>query len=236
MTARVIFLIVVSTYFSSCLIGDTKCCEFVGSYPISKGLYIEKYRTFCAGVWGELIDCYLTDSTTFRKKIGSHDEHESFDAKLIGDKIEAYNFQSTLIYDTIDTKTITKADLWKQHNTDTNCLKTTPVFGKNTIQCDNDFYPASSYKNDDGYFMTEVQYKCGSEYSNAVFLTDSLNFSVFLGVYKPGSFENNYRVKKITEDSFNFYNITDKWKVDTVKIKKYLFADLKNGKLIKVCK
>ena len=236
MTARIIFLITAVLYFSSCLIGDTKCCDYIGTYSISKGLYIEKYRTFCAGVWGEVIDCYITDSTDFRQKIGSHDEHESFDAKLNGGKIVAYNFQSTLIYDTIDTKTISKTELWKYHNTDTNCLKTLPVFGKNTIKCDTDFYPASSYKNHDGYFMTEVQYKCGNDFSNAVFFTDSLNFCVFIGVYKPGSFENNFRVKKYRDDSYNFYNITDKWKADTIKVRSYLLTDLKKGKLIKVCR
>jgi hypothetical protein len=235
MTLRIIFSIALAFYLSGCLFGDTKCCEYIGSYPISKGIYLEKYRTFCAGVWGEVISCYLTDSTNFRQKIGSYDEHESFDAKLNGDKIEAYNFQSTLISDTIDTKTIVKADLWNYHNSDTNCIKTSPVFGKNSIKCDNDFYPMSSYKNDDGYFMTEVQYKCGNEFSNAVFFTDSLNFCVFLGVYNPGSFENNYRVKKYSEDSFKFYNITDKWKVDTVKVENYLLTDLKKGRLINVC-
>jgi hypothetical protein len=234
MRSRIIIFIVVTFWFSSCL--DTKCCEYVTSYPIAKGLYLEKYRTFCAGVWGELIDCYLTDSISFRQKIGSHDEHEGFIAKIDGEKIEAYNFQSTLIHDTIETKLVTKADLLKYHNTDTNCLKTSPVFGKNTIECDDDFYPASFYKNDDSFFMAQVQYKCGSDIKNAVFYTDSINFCVLIGIYKPGSLENNYSVKKDGSDIFNFYNVTDRWKTDTVKIKAYSLTDLKKGKLIKVCK
>jgi hypothetical protein len=235
MISRIIIFIVITFYFSSCLL-DTKCCDFVASYPIAKGLYIEKYRTFCAGVWGEVTDCYLTDSISFRQKIGSHDEHEVFNAKLNGDKIEAYNFQSISIYDTIETKTITKADLWNYHNTDSNCLKTPPIFGKNTIACDDDFFPASSYKNDDGFFMTEIQYKCGSDFKNAVFYTDSINFCVLIGIYRPESLENNYSVKKEGNEIFNFYNVTDKWKTDTVKIKTYSLTDLKKGRLIKVCK
>jgi hypothetical protein len=178
----------------------------------------------------------LTDSTTFRQKIGSYDEHESFVAKLNGEKIEAYNFKSSLIADTIQKRTITKADLWKSHHNDTTCLKTTPIFGTNTIKCDNDFYPASSYKNDEGYYMSQVQYKCGNDYSNAVFYTDSLNFCVFIGVYIPGSFENNYSAKRNTNDSYDFYNVTDIRKVDTVKVETYSLTDLKKGKLIKVCK
>jgi hypothetical protein len=213
---------------------DTKCCDHVDSYSISKGIYVERYRTFCAGVFGELTQCYITDSATFRQNIGSYDEHESFYAKLDGDKIEAYNFQSFLISDTIDKKTISKEELWKYHHNDKNCLSTSPIFGKNAIKCGNDFYPASSYKTDDGYFMTQVQYKCGSDYSNAVFYTDSSNFCVFIGVYIPGSFENNYSVRQ-NNGSFDFYNVTDKRKVDTVKVQTYLLSDLKKGKLINVC-
>ena len=236
MTFKLIIFIIVVLSFSSCLVGDTKCCDHVGTSSISNGLYLERYRTFCAGVFGELTECYLTDSTSFRQKIGSYDEHESFVTKLNGDKIEAYNFQSSIIADTIQKRTITKADLLKSHHNDTNCLKTTPIFGKNTIKCDNDFYPASSYKNDDGYFMAQVQYKCGNDYSNAVFYTDSLKFCVFIGVYIPGSFENNYNVKRNKNDSYDFYNVSDIRKVDTVKVETYLLTDLKKGKLIKVCK
>ena len=236
MTLKLIIFIVVVFSFSGCLVGDTKCCDHVSTASISKELYLERYRTFCAGVFGELTECYLTDSTTFRQKIGSYDEHESFFAKLNGDKIEAYNFQSSLIADTIEKRTITKADLWKCHHNDTTCLRTIPIFGKNTIKCDNEFYPASSYKNDDGYFIAQVQYKCGNDYSNAVFYTDSLNFSLFIGVYIPGSFENNYSVKRNNNGSYDFYNVTDIRKVDTVKVETYLLTDLKKGKLIKVCK
>ena len=230
-----IFIIVIST-FSSCLVSNTKCCDHVGSSLISTGLYLERYRTFCAGVFGELTECYLTDSTSFRQKIGSYDEHERFFVKLNGDKIEAYNVQLSLLADTIEKRTITKADLWKCHHNDTTCLRTMPIFGKNTIKCDDDFYPASSFKDDDGYFMSEVQYKCGNDYSNAVFYTDSLNFCVFIGIYIPGSFENNYSVKQNKNGGYDFYNATEINKVDTVKIEIYSMNELKKGNLIKVCK
>lgn len=236
MTLKLIIFIVIVFSFSSCLVGDTNCCDYVGSSSVSNGLYLERYRTFCAGVFGELTECYLTDSISFRQKIGSYDEHESFFAKLNGEKIKAYNFQSSLIADTIAKRTITKADLWKCHHSDTTCIRTIPIFGKNTIKCDNNFYPASSYKNDDDYFMSEVQYKCGNDYSNAVFYTDSINFCVFIGVYIPGSFENNYSVKHNKNDSYDFYKVTYIRKVDTVRAKTYLLTDLKKGKLIKACK
>jgi hypothetical protein len=235
MTKSILLLLSLSFIFSGCLTMDTKCCDHVSTDSISKGLYVERYRTFCAGVFGETTDCYITDSATFRQRIGFYDEHEIFHTKLDGGKIEAYNFKSSLISDTIEKKTISKEELWKYRHTDTNCLSTSPVFGKNTIKCDSDFYPASSYKTDDGYFMTQVQYKCGNDYSNAVFFTDSSNFCIFIGVYIPGSFENNYSVRR-NNNSFDFYNITEKRKIDTVKVQTYMLSDLKKGKLIKVCK
>jgi hypothetical protein len=236
MIVRITFLIATILYFSSCMLGVSNSCNFIRSYSISKGLYIEECKTLNMGVWGEVFDCYLTDSINFRQKIGTHDEHENFDAKLNADKIEVYNLQPILTNDTIETRTITKADLWKYHNTSTNCLKTLPIFGKNTIQCDDNFYPTSSTTNDDGNFMTEIQYKCGANDLNAVFYTDSLNFCVFLGIHIPGKFECNYKVKKNNNDSFTFYNIIDKWKVASVKTKTFLLTDLKKGKLNKVCK
>lgn len=234
MTIRILFLLALYLFFSGCLTMDTKCCDHVGTYAISKGLYVERYRTFCAGVFGELTECFITDSATFRQKIGSYDEHESFQAKLNGDKIEAYNFRSSLISDTIDKKTIFKEDLWKFHHSVTNCLATAPLFGTNTIKCDNHF-PASSYKTGDGYYISKAQFQCGNDYSDAVFYTDSSRFCIFIGIYTPGSFENNYSVRW-NNDSFDFYNVTDKTKVDTVKVQMYLLSDLKKGRLISVCK
>jgi hypothetical protein len=234
MILRLLLLATFVFSLSSCLVGDTKCCDHVSTDTISKGLYIERYRTFCAGVFGELTECYITDSTTFRQKIGSYDEHDFFRARLNSGKIEAYNLQSGLISDTIEKKIITKTDLLTYHHTDKNLISTSPVFGGNTIKCDSDFYPASSYKTDNGYYMTQVQYKCGNDYSNAVFYTDSSKFCVFIGVYVPGSFENNYSVRQ-DGDNFNFYNITDRRKTDTVKVQTYLLTDLRRGKLITVC-
>jgi hypothetical protein len=215
---------------------DTKCCDHLDTYAISRGLYVERYRTFCAGVFGELTDCYLTDSTSFRQRIGSYDEHERFSAKLNRNNVEAYNFELALIPDTIDKKSISKEQLWQFHHSDTSLLTTSPLFGRNTIECDDNFYPASSYKTDDGYFMKQVQYKCGNEFLNAVFYTDTQNFCVFIGVYNPGSFENNYSVKRNSAGDFDFYNITERQRVDTVKTEVYRLSELKKGKLISVCK
>lgn len=215
--------------------GDTKCCDNVGTSSISKGLYLERYRTFCAGVFGELTECYITDSATYRQKIGSYDEHEFFFAKLDGDKIVAYNVEASRYPDTTEIKSISKNELLQKHQTDKDCLWTIPIFGTNSIKCDSIIIPAGSYKTEDGYYISQVQHQCGNDILNAVYYTDSLKFSVFIGVYSPGSLTNNYKVKLDSTGTCNFYSIEDKNKVDTVKTQTYLLTDLNRGKLIKVC-
>jgi len=215
-------------------VGDTECCEHVFTEKISEGLYVEHFRTFCAGVFGEVTQCYITDSVNFRQNIGSYDEHEKFRATLDGDKVEAYNLRIEFISDTVEKRTIGRADLLKYHHNDKNILLLQPFFGKNTIKCDSNFYLESSYKTKDGNYMAEVQYKCGDDYSNAVFYTDSLKFCVFIGIWGPGSLKNNFSVRKEGEN-FEFYNIAHGSKTDTVKVQRYLLADLKKGEFKPVC-
>jgi hypothetical protein len=236
MILRIIVFIVITFCFSSCLLGDTKCCDQVGTSSISNGLYLERYRTFCAGVFGEVTECYITDSSTFRQKIGSYDEHEFFHAKIDRDNIVGYNIQSSRYSDTTEQKSMSKIVLFQKQQTDKNCLSAIPVFGTNSIKCDSLITPASSYKTEDGYYISQMQHRCGKDFLNAVYYTDSLKFSIFIGVYSPGSLTNNYSVKLDSTGTFNFYRIEFKNKADTVKTETYLLADLKKGKLTKVCK
>ena len=222
--------------FTSCLNIDTKCCEHVGTSTISKGLFVEKYKTFCAGVFGDLTECFITDSLTFRQKIGSYDEHERFFAVLDKDKIIAYNFQVLTYSDTTEKKSLSRNEIFKMHQVDENCLTNIPLFGKNLIKCDDNTNPMSSYKNEDGYYISDIQHHCDSSYLDAIYYIDTAKFSVFVGVNEPGSFENNYSVKLDNNSTFNFYNITFKQKIDTTKTETFLLTDLKEGKLVKVCK
>ena len=236
MKSRIIFFIAITFCFSSCLVGDTKCCEHLGTSAISNGLYLERYKTFCAGVFGEVTECYITDSSTFRQKIGSYDEHESYQANLVEDKIITYNIESSSYPDTTEIKSISKNEIFQKQQTDKNCLSTIPVFGTNSIKCDSQIIDAGSYKTEDGYYISQVQHHSGNNFLNAVYYTDSLKFSVFIGVHNPGSLTNNYSVKLDSMGTYNFYNIEYKNKADTVKRQTYSLTVLKKGKLSKVCK
>jgi hypothetical protein len=221
-------------FFYSCINSST--CEFIGSSQISKSLFLERYKTFDAGVWGERIDCFITDSINFRKNVGFYDEHEFLFARLVNSNIEVYNVQSLPISDTLETKAFSKMDLYKSKYSNSSCLNAIPVFGINNITCDNNYHEASSYKKDNGHFMTEIQYKCGSKYLNALYYTDSSKFRVFVGVYDWSNLTNIYSVNLGKDSIFYFYNVKEKHKTDTVKHVTYALADLKKGPFIKGCK
>lgn len=221
---------------TGCLLGDTNCCDKICTNEIAKGIYLEKYRTFCAGVFGEVIECYVTDTISFRYKIGSYDEHKSFHVYFDEGKVIAYTLESNSKCDTIEKRIISKAQLWQYHHSDKTCIQTKPIFGANTLKCDSDYYPMSSYKTNDGNTITQVQYRCGNDYKNAVFYNDSLHFCVLIGLYIPGSRENNYKVKKMDAERYAFYNITDIQMYDTLNVETFLVTDLKDKNLISVCK
>jgi len=228
----------ISIFILTILLTACSCntCKYLSTTEISKGLYLESYQTLNLGVWGEMSECYITDSVSFRTKIGSFDEHGFFTAKLNGETIEAYNLDYNTINDTTETKIINKVELFSYHHSVKQCLKTKPIFGKNTILCDTDFFPTSSYQTEQGIYQIETQFKCGNDYKNAIYFSDSLNFSVFAGVYEPGSRKNNYTIHKLDSIRYVFYNIEDVIKNDTVGHTKFLLADLKKKGLMRVCK
>jgi len=123
MIKRVIVIFFSTLIFSSCFFNDFECCDYVGTREISDGLYLEKYRTFCAGVFGEVIECYITDSLTFRQKVGSYDEHGHLRVELNGEIVEACRTERTYYgeennyefkkHDTIEFKTFPLSELRK---------------------------------------------------------------------------------------------------------------------------
>ena len=219
---------------AGCLSTGTKCCDFKGAYPVNDSFYLEKYQTFCAGVFGDLTTCYLTDSITFRQQIGSYDEHEYLRVSMKSDSLIVYNLQSGRIDDTVETKTLSKAELFSYHQDTAAILTAVPIFGKNSIGCDTDHYPASSYVTDDGYSIDEIQYKCGGTYLNACYYTDFKKFRLLIGIYEPGSLSNNYFVKR-NGDNFSFYNVQESKIVDTVARTSFSLPALKRKGMTKVC-
>ncbi|MEM6264097.1 MAG: hypothetical protein AAGI38_16400, partial [Bacteroidota bacterium] len=153
---------------SGCLSLETDCCDYVNSYVLSDGLYVEKFRTFCAGVFGEVITSYLTDSTNFRMRIGSADEHGRLIASQNGNTVTTYVVESKLLTDTLEIKTINELAM-KSYRYDSACTNAIPLFGTNLIKCNN-YHPFSSYECERGYYIATDQFKCKTDYLNAVYL------------------------------------------------------------------
>lgn len=188
--------------------------------------------TYCAGVFGESRTSYLTDSVSFRQVVGVNDEHGNAGWQLNGNELKTYTTESSFVRDTVEVKTISKADLLKYHHPDTACVGISPIFGENTIKCNNHLTP-DSYKTDDGNNITEVQYQCGNEYLNAVLYTDQLKFSVLVGIYEPGG--SPYKVKANKDDTYSFYRTESRTVIDTLNVQTFLISDLRKGRLIKPC-
>jgi len=243
--SRVITKIIMAFFsvliFGSCFFNDFECCDELESFEIADGLYVEKYRTFCGGaIGGDAITSYITDSLTFRQKIGYEYDHDHLSVELKGEIVEAYNIEIFYSDEIIEQKTFTKEELFQFQHTAKNCINTTPIFGINSLKCDN-YNPShvGCYQRENGYYVTYTQFTCdtggGYDYLNAVFFTDSLNFSAFIGIYLPGKRKNIYRVEQEGKENFIFYNITTRQEADTIRCASFPLAELRKGKLIEVC-
>jgi hypothetical protein len=218
---------------SGCLSLETDCCDYVNSYVLSDGLYVEKYRTFCAGVFGEVISSYLTDSTNFRLRIGSADEHGRLIVRKNGNTISTYVVESKLLSDTLEIKTINDLAI-KSHRYDSTCTNAVPIFGTDMIKCNN-CYPFSSYECEPGYYIATDQFKCKKDYLNAVYLTDSADFRILLGFYVPGRGP-HFTAKLTSNNLLKVYKTESRWEYDTLNVQSFELNELLKGELKPVCK
>ncbi|MDP4264103.1 MAG: hypothetical protein Q8941_16365 [Bacteroidota bacterium] len=228
-----LLLLLCTGCMTGCLSMDTKCCDFMGSYSISGSLYVEKYRTFCAGVFGERNDYYLTDSVKFRKYIGSSDEHNTIRILQKDSIIHLYTLASRIITDTIGQKSVSRFDLINKQRFDSNNAKAIPLFGTNQIPCNN-FLSYSSHEFEKGFFMTIDQFQCGSTYLNAVYITDSSTFRKLIGFYDSGSNNPSYSIK-VNNNEFIFYQTRSRSVIDTTNHETFKLSEFLPGRLEKVC-
>ncbi len=230
------FLILILTVFTlnGCFSVDSECCDFIDSYSINDSLHVERYRTFCAGVFGETVTYCLTDSTNFRKSIGSKDEHGNVQ---IAEKNGVINFiltETKFIQDTLDLKRNILSNL-NRSNTyipgDTNCL---PLFSKEKLPCTH-FSHLYSRELEHGFFLRTDQYQCNGEYINAVSLTDSIEINILIGFQKPGG-SPSYQINFVTNNEINVYQFDSHRAYDTLLVNAVTINTLKKEKLTGFCK
>ena len=226
------FLLLILFSYSGCLVGDTDCCKYIRTDKIAHKLYIEKYQTFCGGVFGERIDHYITDSTSFRSNVGWNDEHNFLSISLHNDSAFVYKIESVSTTDTLSQKSLPINDLFRFRDMKSATTMSHPLFGINTLTC-NDSYFFSSSEVGNKYFLSSDQFKCGNTFINADYLTDTTNFHLLIGFYDVGS--GPFYSVKIDKDSVHFYQKKYGNRTDTIEEKKFKISDLRKEGLVKVC-
>ncbi len=226
--------ILVGVFFlQGCSFATSDCCNYEGTHTVSDSLYVGRYTAFCAGVFGERTDYYLTDSSRFRKKIGWSDEHSGLSVIKNGAVVDVYRIESNVIVDTISSKTIALSDILSSHHFDSSGVNATPVFGKNIKLC-NSWQNLYCYKNDDGFYIAEDQFHCGNDYVNALYFTDSVHFRILLGFQKPG--EARFDACKNSKGEIVFIEFNRRNEDDTIEHKVFKMCDLIVGGMEKTCK
>lgn len=226
-----LFLVAIS--YSGCLTMDTACCIPLSKDAIGNNLYVEKYLTFCGGVYGERIDHFLTDSTHFRSNIGWNDEHNVLSVSISNNIVYVYKIESFAVYDTLEHASLSKAALLMFKDTGSATKTSQPLFGINPLACNNGYY-ASSYKLEDNYFITSDQFKCGNTFINADYLTDSMHFRLLIGFYDVGSGP-EYSVQ-VHKDSVDFYKKQSRSKSDTLETNTFKLSELLHAGFSNACK
>lgn len=172
-------VIIFSIFFPSCR--DYFCCDYLGTKQISEDVFIERYRTFCGGVWGgDVIDTYLTDKKTYRIKVGSEDDNNSFDVfydnGLYYGVLYDYKYmQKTIRKDTFHLPMLSFSSI------DTaNFINLLPLVGDLLFDCNNHTSLEDDYNlNNSQYKVKKTQFQCDScgtvKYYNAYYLINSKN-------------------------------------------------------------
>ena len=210
-------------------------CDYLYTEKIDENLYAEYYQTFSAGVYGEVVSCFLTDSISFRCKVGSNDEHGRTYLSKKGEYIYINNCETKTIYDTVEKVSITETEFGEKSKEQKDCDFPKPIFGKNILKCKNGI-DTSSWKTDKEINFRKIQFKCDNQYLDALYFINKKNESIFVGIYIPGSLENNYDYDIDSNGRTIFYRVNYIRKLDTVKTEKKLLSELKNTGMNNVCK
>ena len=107
-----------------CLLSTLSCANkeskknLFSVIPVCNGLYREKFIVFSGGAYSaERYSYYLTDSTSFRKYIGTHEEEENFSYRCYGDSVfvEKVSYKIPNHIDILERKDFSSNLLKKEH-------------------------------------------------------------------------------------------------------------------------
>lgn len=185
-TKLTLILCAVGSMFSRC----SSDCKFLVSDKLSDSLFIEKYCTSRGGVYAnDTYATFITDSATFRYKLGQVGDHGQLNVEL-KDEMVIVQYTEPLITRVIDRKDTFSIDelKLKYDYKEPQELKS-PLTGESLIEDSstwNDFY---TERFESGLYSEEIQFYFTNDstkkqkYINAVYITDSLTFRVFVCNY-----------------------------------------------------
>ena len=198
-------------------------------------MYLEAVTTLNFGVWGELTDYFLTDSTSFRSKIGSDDEHQFTNVEILKDSIFVVTYEREVLKtDTLDE---VKFDYFLKSKYPVKngiSLNLNPVFGINKI-INEKAIDSCSYIQNNNTFLVKKKYKDSYPTIEAEYLTDKKTYNIFIGI--PNSSTNYYEtILNDKSEVIKIMNLKDSVKIDTIKKDLFSLTKLKKGSLICICK
>lgn len=221
------------SFFVGCLPRNTDCCTHVNTRRLDDSLFLERYKTFCGGVFGEMNRSYLTDSSTFRAYLDSDDEHQKLSILYGHGVLTSLRLASNFITDTFESKSLSLDELIREKRFDSSEVLNDPIFGLNDLTCVT-FSPFTAYKITDSLFISKDQYHCGNAYINAVYLTESTHFRRLIGLSKPSSGP-HYSVEMKGNHQLMLYVKDTRISYDTLQVRKMRLDSLKAFGFEEVC-
>lgn len=241
---KAIFILSILMSVISC--SDTDCCDYLSTEKISEGIYLEKYIVYCGGVLGvSVVESYLTDSVSFRIKVGKEFDHNSFTVIEINGSYYGLlsEFQRKKV---ILSKTSYKLSDLTFSKFASEYSSFQPLVGELLFDCNNHsgFRDLNYGNNNSNYKVKRTQFQCDNNgekiYINAFYLINAKNqwllmYNYDMKNWSKGKTHFNYQINKknllITE-----YELIPN--VDTVEYKLIDLDKLKeesNSRLTPIC-
>lgn len=218
--------------------GSNDCCEHLYTETLSEKIYIEKYRTYCGGVYaGEAYTSYVTDSTTFRFKSWITSEHSFLNFDLDGETLKIQELERIHKNSIVNSERFNIISMTKHSNNAMNNPFDEPLIKTNLISNEIRRGHFSNWKIDENYSVQTYQSFCkptkdSSSFINSVYLAKDTNLIQLLVTYDMNKWAKgldhyNYNINDsiLTIEEKNSYDV-----VDTLRMKEFDFTFLKKHK------
>ena len=235
----VVFFLGFAYFILSYLAPFEKCCKLRRTEKIGTDLYIEHYLTMNGGVLGgEMVDCYLTDSSTFRQHITKYDEHIFPEFAINNNILKIFTICNYYKHDTLEHTLLSINDLVSISASKNNSVFPISESDQNKLLCDtliNSYIDKISNVNSNvqPYYFQVEKYQRYNNWVDACYISDSLNFKLLVGIIDPQKMV--IKINRTDSTHFEFLEIKYQLIDDTVKTESYDICKLKNSGFVQPC-